>query len=123
MSETSNSIQRGIFKFNNGFKDIYADPFEIDWALQKASEFEDMKNIDEWLQIPHNEDGSIPDSVPDSDIKLYKEACHRLVPIIRKAFEIAPFNKETGDGLTGEQVLDVYANYILWSIDLKKSIE
>lgn len=122
--ETDLSSEKRIFKFFDGFSDVYDDPFEIDYRFQKASEFEDMKLIDSWIaQLPKDEEGYISKNADDSQIKLYEEGAHRYVPIIQKAFLVKPFDRSTGEGLTGNQVLDLYGEYLIWKHDLKKNTE
>jgi len=115
-----------IFNFFDGFSNIAEDPFEIEFRIQEAEELEDMKIINEWLSRIRDDKGDILSSADENDWKLYRKACHRLIPIYRKGFNLKPFDgssEEGQKGLTGEEVLDLYANFLIWRNDLKKNTE
>lgn len=110
-----------IFKYNNGFADVWEDPFEIEFRVQKAQEFEDMQTLEKWISGIRNEDGEIDKNADENAWKLYLEACHRMIPIIRKGFSLKEFDTSTGQGMTGEEVLDLYASFLEWRNGLKKN--
>jgi len=113
-----------IFKYNDGFGDVYGDPAEIDYRMAKASDFEDMTVIDKWLDIPRNDDGTVDEAkVTDADKRNFMEACHRILPMIRAGFEVKEFDKTTGEGMTMDGLLLLYASYLEWKLDVKKNTE
>lgn len=112
-----------IFKYNDGFSDVYGDPSEIDYQL-------DMLGVNEMLtapriaEIPTLEDGNIDFPNADkNDLKLLVSTYHEAEPMIRRAFGVLPFNKETGEGLLYEDVISLLNNYRSWQLDIKKNIE
>lgn len=121
MSEELNQEEnKGIFKYFDGESEVHADPFELDYKFMKISQDKDMKSLDSWLEPgPENE----PEAESDRRASLFMEACHQLDPIIRKTFDIKPFDKRTGKGLLLEDVMKLYYTYMEWRYIVKKNSE
>jgi hypothetical protein len=108
-----------------GERKCYADPFEIDYRFQKASETENVDQLQQWMAIPFREDGTLKDpgeidKVQDAN---YMEGTYRFEPLIRKAFNFPPFDPETGKGLSGNEVLNIWWDYCAWQWLIKKNID
>ncbi len=117
-------LERRIYKYFNGFDDVFVDPSEVDYRLMKSSESEDMATLDKWLELPQDEEGTLlEDKIDPKQMELFSEACHRLDPIIRSAFDVKPFDNKTGLGLIHEEVLHLYLDYIEWRLSVKKNID
>jgi hypothetical protein len=114
-----------IFKYNNGFEDVFGDPFEIDTRFAAASMNEDMDLINRWIsEVPRDADGNIIQSQFTRGMEaLYLQACQRYIPLIRAALEIKPFDKKTGEGMPGDEVLLIWTEYNIFKDKLKKNIE
>lgn len=118
-------MERRIYKYNDGFSDVFGDPAEIDYRIAKASAFEDMQVIGEWLTLPTDDDGNV---LPEDQLTVaqkvnFTEACHRMLPIIRAGFEIKEFDKATGQGMTMDELLAIYAGYMEWRAGVKKNTD
>jgi hypothetical protein len=114
--------EKFTFKYNDGFKDVYGDPFEIDMRFQKSTELENMETIEKWIsETPRDKEGMISESTDASQIKLFNMACSKLLPHLRAAFKLQPFNEETGEGLTADQVFGIQGDYNNWKDSLKKN--
>lgn len=126
-SESSSEPEnKRIFKYFNGSEWVYEDPFEIEFRLNEAEELEDMDLMAKWLSAPKDDNGEFSQTATDADYKLYQKACHRLIPIYRKGFALKPFDGSTDEGrkaLTSEEVLNLYADFIIWRNGLKKNTE
>lgn len=118
-------MEKKIYKYFNGFEDVFADPAEVDYRMSKASENLDMEVIGQWLTLPTDESGEVlDDSRLSPGVKAnFTEACHRLLPSIRAGFEIKEFDKSTGQGMTMDELLGLYADYMEWRAGLKKNTE
>ena len=124
-------LDRKIFSYNDGFEDVHADPGEIDYRFAKASESEDMDTLNKWLEVPDEDATTSPDTAMEkamekareSRLQQFAEACHRLDPIVRHAFEIRPFDRKTGQGMLHEEVINLYLAYMEWKFDLKKNTD
>jgi hypothetical protein len=116
-----------IFKYNNGKADVFADPFEIDYRFQQAAGGEDLEQIDRWMDLPRTEEGLLDQNKINDPgagkiiMAQYMEALHRIEPIVRKTFNLEPFNPETGEGLTNKEVIEIWDDYQLWQADVKKN--
>ncbi len=115
-------MPREIYKYNDGFNDVWGDPGEIDYRMARSSEDMDMEVINQWLNIPMDDDGN-PDEekISPGAQKNFVEACHRILPVIRAGFDIKKFDRTTGQGLTTNELLSLYAGYLNWQVDLKKN--
>jgi len=117
-------MERNIYKYNDGTRDVFADPSVLDYRIIKAFDKENMKVIENQLELPRKEDGEIDwDGMSEDAMRLFADACCRLDPLVREAFEIAPFNKEDGTGLLQVEVIKIYMDYIAWKDSLKKSTD
>ena len=124
--QTPKQKEKKIFKYFNGFEEVYEDPFEIDWRFQQASSMlPNFETIDNWLDLPKDEDGNmLPVSeIEPAKLKMYNDACHSYIPLIIKAFDLKPFDKKTGEGMTGEDALNLWASYLEWQNNVKKNTE
>jgi hypothetical protein len=117
-------MNRRIYKYNDGFSDVFADPSEIDYRMAKASEILDMEAINNWLDLPRDDDGNILESqiTPGQQANFF-EACHRLLPVIRAGFNIKEFDTATGQGLTMDELLKLWADYKEWQYNVKKNTD
>ncbi len=115
-------MPREIYKYNDGFNDVWEDPAEIDYRMAKASEDLDMEVINQWLTIPIDDNGN-PDEgkMSSGSQKNFVEACHRILPVVRAGFNVKAFDRTTGQGLTTNELLSLYAGYLEWQVDLKKN--
>lgn len=132
-------IEKNIFKYWNGFEEVYADPFEIDMKFQEASELESVEAYWKWINdyailVKKYEDESSEKEKTEDVMKfevgefnsaqqLYFKAQYNLIPIIRKSFDIKPFDKATGEGMSSDQIIDMYGSYLEWKFDLKKNTD
>ena len=111
-----------LFKYNDGESDVYGDPSEIDFQIDHL----DVQGIlfpDRLAMLPLKDDGSIDfDKADPLDIKLAADASHDAESLIRQAFQLKPFDRTTGNGLTYEEVLRLYARYIDWRDSIKKDM-
>ena len=113
-----------IFKYNDGFNDVYGDPFDIDYRFQESSKMENMELIEKWIsEVPKDQNGQIDILGDVGPLRLFNEACRKLIPFIRAAFNLKPFDPSTGEGLTSEQVFELQAEYNDWKEGLKKNTE
>jgi hypothetical protein len=119
-------MDKKIFKANIEGTDLFFDPFEVDYHYAEACKGVDIDQINNWLKIPKTPEGEPDWDKIDKDPILqsnYAEAVHRLVPLIRKAFELEDYDKTTGNGLTSNQVLSLWGDYVDWQFDIKKNTE
>jgi hypothetical protein len=108
-----------------GERKCFADPFEVDYRFQKASETEDVDQLNKWMGIPFREDGSVKDPSEIDKVQdlLYTEGMHRFEPLVRKAFDFPPFDPSTGRGLSGNEVLGIWWEYCAWQWAVKKNTD
>lgn len=112
--------KKNIFKYFNGIKTIYADPFELDWRMQDATKMEtSIDTKDSWLSPTPDSEGNFD----KQQIALLNEAYHFYIPILVKVFKLKAFNEDTGEGMTGEEIIDLWSSYLSWRFDLKKNTE
>ena len=120
-SGENTSMNKRIFKYYNGFNDVYADPMEVDYKFIRATENEDMETIFSWIGEEKDENGQKDES--ENKKKKLVMGIYRLDPIIREAFQIPAFNPETGEGLTQDETIGIYSDYCEWKEAVKKNIE
>lgn len=116
-------LAKKIYKYNNGFETVWEDPAVIDERFLLASEKEDMNVLEKWTDLPRDDEGKIPKEIASAQVRLYQKATYRYIPLIRKAMNLQPFDPKTGDGLAGEEVLDLWSEFLSWKHDLKKNTE
>lgn len=116
-------MNRKIYKYNDGKKDIFADPTELDHriAMYRVEESFFPARI---AEIPFDEDGNIDQTrATPGDIQLMLDSAYEAEPLIRKAFRIDPFDPSTGEGMFFKDVIDLFNDYMTWKNALKKNIE
>jgi cytochrome c556 len=97
--QTTTKIERRVFKFHDGQKDRYADPMEV------------LRRVSFLLGDPAAVSKVIRDADPAADAEAMKAAytaTERLVVAVREAFDLAPFDPETGAGATESDCLAVW---------------
>lgn len=123
-SETTTDIkikkEKRIFKYFNGIKEIYADPFEIDWKMQHQITMNPSYEVHEKnIFVQADDEGN----VSKRDLMLHNDALHFYVPVVTNVFGLQKFNPETGEGMTADEILDIWTNYLEFKFDLKKNTE
>jgi hypothetical protein len=121
--ETPGPDDTKIFPYFDGFNQVFGDPLEIDDLFNQAAEFENMEALGEWEKAPYDEDGKPKENVSPEEYALYVRAMNKYVPMIRKAFSLKEFDKTTGQGLAGWQVVELYTSYLNWKYGVKKNTE
>jgi hypothetical protein len=121
MSEETKDNSKRIYKYHNGEKEVYADPFEIDWRMQDSLKMTpDIDTIDKRLS---------PEVDPDTgeftkqQIQLLNDAYHFYIPHITKVFGLKKFDSETGEGMTGQEIIELWNKYLEWRYEVKKNTE
>jgi hypothetical protein len=119
--ETKSEIpKKNVYKYFNGVKEVYADPFELDWRMQDATKMEPNIDIkDQWLNPTPDDKGNLD----RQQIALLNDAYHFYIPIVIKVFKLKQFDEDTGEGMTGSEIIDLWSQYLAWRFDLKKSTE
>jgi hypothetical protein len=97
-----------IFKYNVGEQDVFGDPLEIHNDLTEAL----GGDVNKTLAEAHHGEPSV--SCP---------AHRKLIPAIRHAFMVAPFDPITGNGATWEICIDLLNRFIDWEKTQKKTGE
>lgn len=116
----SEKSKKKIYKYFNGKKEIYADPFEIDWKMQHAISMEpNVDTIDSWLSPEANEKGEFD----RQQISLLNDAYHFYIPKIIESFGLKKFDPDTGEGMVSEDIIDLWSDYLEWKFELKKNTE
>jgi hypothetical protein len=118
-------MDRDIFEYEIEGKKLFGDPFEIDQRFEEACIPEDMETIDKWIdQVPRTSDGEIDyDKADRASLALYHKGTARYVPLIRAAFNLAPFDSSTGKGATAVECLELWTSFINWKFNLKKNTD
>lgn len=112
--------KKNIFKYFNGVKEVYADPFELDWRMQDATKMEQsIDTKDSWLNPTPDAEGNFD----RHQISLLNDAYHFYIPIVVKVFKLKSLDEETGEGMTGEDIIDLWSRYLTWRFELKKNTE
>lgn len=113
-----------LYQFFNGFETVFLDPYEVSYRYDKYGQSEEMREAEKWInQAERKEDGEFSETVSDSEKDLYWEAMHMHVPRIKNALEVPDFNKSTGQGLSAEEIIDSWTNFIEWQNGVKKNTD
>lgn len=99
--------ERSLFRYNDGFNDVYGDPLEIASTLDTDPEYSPNKHI------PLLEAGGRPGG----------EAWKVLTRAVRRAFKLPSFDHTTGEGLTDQEALELFWEFSTYISGLKKNID
>lgn len=111
-------MQKDIYKYNNGSKDVYVDPLLIQYRFNKSAELEDVDTLFGWISQRDDENGKSTD-----DGRLQVEGAIRLAPHIARAFDVPMVDPDTGEGFTSLQLINMWSDYIDYMISVKKNTE
>lgn len=103
-------MNKNIFKYNNGERDVFGDPILIETRFFKT------------LMEQGNPE-SILKNLGEENHALREDAINKFVPAVMAAFKVKPLDEETGDGLTVSQMIDLYSDYFQWYAGVKKNTE
>jgi hypothetical protein len=119
--ETKSEIpKKNVYKYFNGVKEVYADPFELDWRMQNAVKMTpNIDTIDSWLSPQEDVEGKFD----RQQIALLNDAYHFYIPKIVDVFGLKKFDPDTGEGMVGEDIIDLWSDYLGWRTELKKNTE
>lgn len=95
-----------VFQYFDGEKAVWGDPLEIHEALAAHLD----GDVNAVLKNAKSEDRSVS-----------LAAFNKLVPAVREAFRLMPFNPETGEGTTWKVCLEVLKAFVAWEEALKKN--
>src|SRR5208282_2569908 len=112
-------MNKNIYKYNNGEKEVFADPMDIDIRFSKAMEMEDIDTVMGWLFPGYDEETK----KWKGDDKLFLDAVNRVCPAIAVAFKVKPFDENTGEGFLKGSLINMYSQYLNWMANLKKNTE
>jgi len=116
-------VDRKIFKYKDCGKDVYVDPTEVDYQIAKLG-IEALIFSPRLMGVPLQEDGTIDMEKADPrDMDLLLDSYHEAEPLIRQAFGIGPFSRETGQGMLFQDVIETFNNYLEWRMGVKKNGE
>jgi hypothetical protein len=126
-------VDRNIYTYNNGFRDLAADPAVLWRKLARACKARHYGTwdglCDAWMRmvmppepIPvADADGSaatIPPIQPTFDPSAWLDFQADLVAVIREAFGIAPLDMD-GNGLTEDETMGVLSRFLEWREEKK----
>lgn len=100
-----NEQQKAIFQYWNGAADVYGDPLRIHNRMCRACEGDPNKLVDRII----GEDGEFKPENP-----LSFEAQEMFVRAVRFAFELLPFDPQTGQGAKESDCLRAWNSYTDW---------
>ena len=114
-------MDRKIFRYNNGEKDVYVDPTELEYQLARL-DIDSFFSAKRLSMLPEKEDGSLDiEAVSEEDIKILMDSYHEAEPRLREAFGVRPFDRETGEGMLFREIINLYSSFISWRNELKKN--
>lgn len=95
--------KRRIFPYHDGRADVFGDPLAIRRAMVRLAQPDDIEQVQKEAAQP---------------LAFANPALDRLVAIVRGAFDLAPFDRATGGGLTEDEVLGVLKAFYDWEAAL-----
>ncbi len=108
MEQIFTEQERRVFQYWNGVAQVWGDPVRIYRRVLSASD----GDINILLERTSPEVQVVTPT-------LWAESVERLVQVVRDAFEMAPFNPETGTGATETDCLNAIKSWQGW-MDEKK---
>ena len=116
------NVNLRIFAYNDGKSDVFGDPTDIDFELDRLG-VEETLRMQRFLDMPKTPEGMIDFRAADKDdVRLRFDTYHELEPAIREAFRLEPFDRATGTGLLFGEVLELYSRYMDWRATVKKNM-
>jgi hypothetical protein len=106
-----NKDKRKIFKYFNGKKEVYGDPFVINMNFFRAL---DSENVESLFEKMDNKD------IQGSE---YEDTVLRILPGIKAGFGVSEVDPDTGEGLTVDEMVELFGDFLVWRADLKKNTE
>lgn len=131
-------MNKNIFSFKDGEKTVFMDPavierrwleggqqIDIETVLSKFSGPDFVRNIIDGVCCDEN--GKPLEHVTNEMMRHATnariEAASELVPILYKMFELQPISRETGEGTTEDEILDIWDEYLEYVDGVKKNTE
>lgn len=102
----------GFFKYEVGGETRYADPYEVEDKFNQFMESLDREAIENWLDVEKT-----------SDDRLRLRGLMKIKPVIAKVFGLPEMDPSTGEGMTSEEIIDVWFSFREWQIGLKKNTD
>lgn len=112
------SENRKVFPYHDGSQQVFGDPFAINKRLWAAVDGR-LEKIAHDAFLPPLGPGE-PERDPSEHVKAIA-AQQALLAAVRQAFEMAPFDRTTGQGATDQDCLDAYDAFITWMAEKKTS--
>lgn len=99
------SMDKNIFRFNNGERDVYADPLVLRDRLFTVSlgEFWNLRDKERKIATANDDPTIIMEGI---------KAREHLIYIGREVFQMIPFDDTTGKGATAEECLKVTDEFL-----------
>jgi hypothetical protein len=124
-------MNKNIFPYNDGFEDLFADPLVIQRRLFEATQGQFYTRLMPESQTTARSPGLGPDGKPLPPLPEERIAADAValpasaavVEAVRYAFELLPWDRKTGEGLTEEQVIDLLDEYHAWCAKKNASTE
>jgi hypothetical protein len=98
--------EREIFKYHDGERERAADPVAIMRAMANHPTLDLQQNVQE---------------MQAEDLKVQTSATVVAVNATREIFGVKPWSEENPDGLTEMETLDLLAEFVNYSAELKKN--
>ncbi len=95
---------RKVFKYNDGAKDVFADPLDLRRKMVRATNGELDLILEEYAMRPTGEGGK---ATPTDYIRK-ATAEERLAAAARETFSLQPLNPATGEGVTDRMAIKVF---------------
>ncbi|OAI39612.1 hypothetical protein AYO40_01220 [Planctomycetaceae bacterium SCGC AG-212-D15] len=100
--------ERKVFKYHNGISDVWADPLALNRKIRALMNGDPAKVVANYNSDNQNESDA---------------AAELFFPAIARAFEVAPFDKATGEGFVDEDLLKLWEMFQSWLDEKKKKEE
>ena len=101
---------RNVFKYNDGTKDVYADPLDVRRRMMRATNGEMDLILEDYGRKVKDADGKF---LPEEYMRK-ATAEESLATAVREAFRLPPFDPETGLGATDSRALEVFVEFDGW---------
>lgn len=105
-------MERDIFKYNNGEKEVFGDPMAIDRTIRAR-----LGNPAKIIEQVNSIDLNTADS---PQLSQGLQAQETMCVAVREAFGLKPFDPETGKGATESHCFAVWAQFVNF-LDEKKN--
>ena len=103
--------ERLIFPYFDGAKDRFGDPVAIDRRLTIACG-------GDWADLVRK---ALPEETPQEAATIVMSHVERLFAAVRSAFEMVPFDSQTGTGALDANVYEAIRSFIEFTVKKKKS--